>query len=288
MRSQRSRRSKLLTALVAACAGLAAAAMPLQAQQAQQPPTVTVWITDAGYQPQDLVIPPNTVVRWTNVGAKVHTATSDVAMFDTGGLAQTSIDGIPSDSATFLFTGPATVLYHSEPDAIYVVNQNVDPNTGVNHPSTDRFWQIYGTIRVVPGAPLPPPTPRPTNPVPASPPAQPTPAPATITITDAGYQPPYLQVAPGTVVTFINRGTQVHTATSDVPAWDTGGLGTGEFTSITFINVGVFPYHSETDKGSGKPLMGNLLVVSSQSPVPTPLPTSTPGRRDPNYSGGAP
>ncbi len=269
---------------VAALAVLAGVAWPAASFAQSSPPIVTVWITDQGYQPQNLMIPPNTFVRWVNLGNAVHTATSDTPLFDSGGLANTSIGGVPSNSYSYLFTGPTNLTYHSETDVLYVVNQHVDASTGRNSPSTDRFWQMYGSINVVPGAPLPASIPAPSLAPPAQATAVPGPQPISVTITDNGFQPPTIRVPAGGSVIFTNNGNLVHTATSDVQAWDTGGLGSGQFITVNFAGPGVYPFHSEPDKQLGKPLIGMLVVYALGGvSTPTPEPTVTAGLRDPNF-----
>ena len=53
-------------------------------------------------------------------------------------------------------------------------------------------------------------------------------------------------------MTWVNKGQNVHTATSDQgvnPAWDSGGLGNNQSFAQTFqfAKPGTYTYHSETD-----------------------------------------
>jgi plastocyanin len=61
---------------------------------------------------------------------------------------------------------------------------------------------------------------------------------------DWTYAPNELRVASGTTVTFVNRGREFHTITSD----DTGrpfdlGIDSGKSATFRFDNVGAFAYH---------------------------------------------
>ena len=54
----------------------------------------------------------------------------------------------------------------------------------------------------------------------------------------------------GQTVTWTNKGTQVHTATSSpsyTPAWDSGGLATDQSFAFQFNSPGTFPYRSSPD-----------------------------------------
>ena len=61
---------------------------------------------------------------------------------------------------------------------------------------------------------------------------------------DWTYAPKELRVAAGTTVTFVNRGKEFHTVTSD----DAGrpfdvGIDSNKSATLTFDKVGVFAYH---------------------------------------------
>ena len=59
-----------------------------------------------------------------------------------------------------------------------------------------------------------------------------------------GYAPRELSVPTGTTVSFVNRGKEFHTVTSDDPGrpFDIG-VDSGETKTITFDHAGVFAYH---------------------------------------------
>ena len=61
---------------------------------------------------------------------------------------------------------------------------------------------------------------------------------------DWTYAPKELRVAAGTTVTFVNRGKEFHTITSDDPGrpFDLG-MDSGKSATFAFDKVGVFAYH---------------------------------------------
>lgn len=225
---------------------------------------VSVIITDQGYVPASLTVPPGTTVTWVNQGQKVHTATSDTQLFDSGGLST-------SASFSYLFNDPGNYSYHSETDISY---QTTNTNT------VTRTVPLSGVIVVVPGAPLP--LGATTVPTALPPPPQPTPVSSAVSITDTAFNPPQVTVSVGGQVTFTNVGKRVHTATDDNGGWDTGGLGPGQLRAIAFTTPGTFPFHSETDSsppGSKSYLMqGQVIVLAGPVPSPTvaaSVPTAT-------------
>ncbi|MBI3255537.1 MAG: cupredoxin domain-containing protein [Candidatus Andersenbacteria bacterium] len=74
---------------------------------------------------------------------------------------------------------------------------------------------------------------------------------ATIEVTDTGFTPPQVTVAPGTKVTFVNNGQALHWPASAphpthtaLPGFDAKkGLATGESYSFTFEKIGVWKFH---------------------------------------------
>lgn len=74
---------------------------------------------------------------------------------------------------------------------------------------------------------------------------------ATISITDTGFEPAQVTVAPGATVTFVNNGQALHWPASAphpthtaLPGFDAKkGLATGESYSFTFDNAGVWKFH---------------------------------------------
>lgn len=260
----------LLVGLWLARGGDSQASAPAPLDAVLNPPTsgVTVTITDSGYVPATVTIPPGTQVNWVNRGSKVHAATSDQPLFDTGGLG-------PNQWNFFTFTGVGTYTYHSDPDITFVTNSDG---------SVTRTFNLAGTVVVDAAAKLP--TPVATGTVaPAAPvaPAAATPVPnsAAVTISDTAYGPATVMITMGGSVTWTNNGNQVHTATSDVdnPFWDTGGLGNGQTATLQFNIPGTYPYHSTTDanpSGSKNFTIRGQVIVATPTGSNAPIPVITP------------
>ncbi len=64
-----------------------------------------------------------------------------------------------------------------------------------------------------------------------------------VTIQGMKFTPAALSIKAGDSVTFTNMDGAPHTATSDSGAFDTGRLGKGKSTMLTFSGKGDFPYH---------------------------------------------
>ena len=82
------------------------------------------------------------------------------------------------------------------------------------------------------------------NPTP-EPPALAT-CPSTIVIDEFVYEPDNCQVAAGTTLTFLNKDSVPHTATSRAgtpTAFDTGEIGVNKSATVTFSAAGVYPYY---------------------------------------------
>ena len=197
-------------------------------------PIAIVTITDQGILPATVTIALNGSVRWVNNGSTVHTATSPGTStwmgFDTGGLAQGQLGNVG-------FSTPGTFTYTSAPDCL---NGSSNPNFKCGP------YTVIVSAVALPG-PSTPPTPAPT-PIPAlAAPASNT----TVTIDDvSGYQPSMLTIKAGQIVTWTNKGANVHTVSSNsgyIPAFDSGGLGGGQSFSVTFPIPGSYGYHSQTD-----------------------------------------
>ena len=86
----------------------------------------------------------------------------------------------------------------------------------------------------------------PTDPTPT--PEQPALAtcPSTIVIDNFEYMPDNCQVTPGTTITFLNKDTVTHTATSlpgTPEAFDTGNINPKRSATVTFSAPGVYDYY---------------------------------------------
>ena len=126
---------------------------------------IGVEITDGGYNPSSLAVPPHTTVTWTNKGTTAHTVTSD------SGRKLESPTLEPRYSYSYTFHDEGTFPYHDE-----------------LHP------ELTGTIVVAEGtepAPTPTPTPTPTPaPTPAAAPSPVAPGESARPGSDADDPPP--------------------------------------------------------------------------------------------------
>ncbi|HLQ32475.1 MAG TPA: plastocyanin/azurin family copper-binding protein [Chloroflexota bacterium] len=239
---------------------VAAAALPLLLALQTAPvaladgPTASVTINDNGFSPVAVSIPVGGTVSWINQGAAVHTATSTAAAAST--LAQTT--PAPFDSGglgsgqgfSFNFTLPGTYIYTSAPDCL---NGNNTPGftcTGfsviVGGPAASGSAQPASSIGP--------------QPVPSGVTVE---QHATVGIFDNGFSPAAVAVTTGGTVntpgsvTFVNKGTTLHTAVSGAvkmddqrsppELFDTGGLAPGEEKTVSFINTGTYAFNSAPD-----------------------------------------
>lgn len=110
-----------------------------------------------------------------------------------------------------------------------------------------------------------------------------------VQITDTGYQPQTVTITANSSVTWVNVGSQVHTASADDTSWDSGGLGPQQKFTHVFTTPGRYTYHSETDvtfSTSNGAVVRNLniagtVVVNAETTPPTatpapPTPTAAP------------
>ena len=66
---------------------------------------------------------------------------------------------------------------------------------------------------------------------------------AAVTIRDSSFNPGNLRITAGTTVTWTNRDSVPHTATSRDGSFDTGLLAQGVSGAVTFDEVGVYEYY---------------------------------------------
>ena len=89
--------------------------------------------------------------------------------------------------------------------------------------------------------------------------AAPIPHDVVVNVDDRGFDPPSVAVQLGGSVTWVERGINVHTATTlgGAPqAVSTGGFGSFESRSLTFLTPGTYPYTSSTDCLNGNSMPG--------------------------------
>ena len=82
----------------------------------------------------------------------------------------------------------------------------------------------------------------------------------TVDIRGHAFNPAQLNVAPGTIVRFVNNDTEPHTATADNGLFDTGVLEPGSSFDVFFDGSGTVPYHCELH-----PDMQGSIVVGPAS-----------------------
>jgi plastocyanin len=231
--------SRIVAALAFTTAALAG---PAAASADTPAPAVWVEMTDTGFAPAAVTIPVGGMVTWKNDGGVTHTASSlggAPATFNTAGVG-------PGETASVTFAVPGQYFYTSATDCLN--NNNIPP-----FPCT-----ISYLVTVLPAGASVAPT--------ATPAAQPTPtlapssaqagpqANATMVITDGGISPSSVTVGLNGAVTFVNKGTNVHTATTNadvitngLPPFDTGGLGPGQTSSIGLTAPGTYTFTSSPD-----------------------------------------
>ncbi|HLG74413.1 MAG TPA: hypothetical protein VK009_28675 [Chloroflexota bacterium] len=111
-----------------------------------------------------------------------------------------------------------------------------------------------------------------------------------IVITDAGFDPQTLNISVNTAVTFINKGSNVHSAVTvqgTNPTFNTGGLAPGQSANFYFTIPGTFGYQSDigndkiitTQNGTttvSYKLQGTIVVQSGAAASSSPSPSSAP------------
>lgn len=112
------------------------------------------------------------------------------------------------------------------------------------------------------------------------------PAVANVTISDAGFSPASVTVALGGTVIWRNQGADAHTVTTQGQAplpFDTGGIGPGNSSSLSFQAPGTYYYTSTTDCENGvtKPAFNcgasySVTVGQARAAATTPTPQATP------------
>jgi plastocyanin len=81
-----------------------------------------------------------------------------------------------------------------------------------------------------------------------------------VQIHDDFYTPKKLRIAPGDTVQWTNSGNSPHTTTSSTGLWNSGTLNPGDFFSLTFTNVGSFPYFCQVH---GVSMSGTINVTTN-------------------------
>ncbi len=108
-----------------------------------------------------------------------------------------------------------------------------------------------------------------------------------VTIADLAFAPGTVTITEGDSVTWTNQDPVGHTATGS--DFDTGPIGTGQSSTITFATAGTFAYVCTIH-----PQMQGQVVVEAAAPAPTatpeptdaPAPTATAAPTDDGGTGG--
>ena len=105
---------------------------------------------------------------------------------------------------------------------------------------------------------------------------------AQVSITDAGYNPQSVNITLGGSVTWINTGSNVHTAVTNGNAplpFDTQGLAPGQQSTLAFGTPGTYHYTSATDcmNGNSSPTWNcttDYTVIVGSTPAPSNAPAA--------------
>ncbi len=212
--------------------GMAGTITVVSATATPAPVGPAVDIQDNVFSPASLSVAPGTTVTWTNRGAVPHAVRAE-GLLGSGRLA-------PGELFSFTFTTAGVYAY-----------------------VCDIHAGMAGTVTV--GAattPVPTPTPTPTPPPAGG---------ANVDVTDDTFTPATLTIAPGTTVTWTNRGSRRHTVTR-TGQFDSGLLSAGQTFSFTFTTAGTYAYVCDLHA----PAMAGTIVVTGTPPAATPTPTPTP------------
>ena len=85
-----------------------------------------------------------------------------------------------------------------------------------------------------------------------------------VQIRDNFFSPKQRNIAPNDSVRWVNQGNNPHTTTSNNGLWNSGTLNHGDAFSVTFSNVGSFPYFCQID---GQMMSGTINVTTNGSAV---------------------
>jgi plastocyanin len=104
-----------------------------------------------------------------------------------------------------------------------------------------------------------------------------TPAPdstTTVEILNNAFNPPQLNVAPGTTVTFVNNDTVPHTATADNGLFDSGQLAPGASYPVVLEGAGTVTYHCKLHPE----MRGSIVVGEAGQAGGTGITTTPPNQ----------
>lgn len=213
------------------------------APPAVTPPPGNASVTMAGrvFRPAAISIVAGGRVSWLNDDDRDHTVSARDGSYDSGIMRAGA-----SYARTFAVPGTYAYLCLIHPD-------------------------MTGTVSVAP-------SPGTTAPPPTSPPAAPTPTPhasgpADVRALDFAFSPASIDVVVGTTVSWVNRGSALHTVTAADGSFDSGLIPVGSGFTRRFAVPGTFNYLCALHPG-----MTGVVRVSSGSgaTAPPPAPTSLP------------
>ena len=257
-----------------------AIATPVAASTAAPIPPATAGATleIADFSHQDLMVAAGTTLTWTNVGAVIHTSTSNDGIWDSGVLESGQSFNVTFDQAgSFAYF---CAIHPSMTGTITVTG----PPAGQPAPSPAAEPTPPPTLEPPPTAtPLPIPTtgPQPT----AMPSSEGTAPPLTVDLDMQNFKHQDLTVQAGTTIVWTNRDSVQHTVTSGSSSDpDAGSLfesgaeiadwvKAGDTYSFTFNDEGAFPYYCRVH---GDAMSGTITVTPAQAPVAAPPPTTAP------------
>jgi len=87
----------------------------------------------------------------------------------------------------------------------------------------------------------------------------------TVAIRDDFFSPKNLTIPPGDAVKWVHQGSATHTTTSSSGLWNSGLMHNGDTFSVTFSNLGNFPYFCQVH---GQSMSGKITVADTPPPTP--------------------
>jgi plastocyanin len=179
-------------------------------EEAEAPQELAISIADFAFDPATAEVAVGTTITWTNDDAAPHTVTSDDGAFDSGTLD-------PGGSFSFTFEEAGSFAYHCD------IHPSMTASVEVAEAEAEESEEAEE----------------------AEDEAEEAPEEITISIADFAFDPATAEVAPGTIVTWVNDDAAPHTVTSDDGAFDSGRLEPGDSFEFTFDEPGSFPYHCD-------------------------------------------
>ncbi len=220
---------------------------------------IVIDMVDFAYSLKTLVIPVGTEVRFVNRGQSKHSATADDWSFDTGLLDPGQEMVVTFDEIGFF---PYYCLLHGTRGGVGMAASITVVEAGTEiAPAPIEPTPALAEPTLSPAEP----TLAPAEPTPVPTEAPPTPAaPSTFNLDmiDFSYSVLNLEVPAGSTGTWTNAGNARHSATADDGSWDTGLIGSGEQTSITFDTPGVYTYYCTLHGAPGGIGMSAIITVT--------------------------